>query len=292
MGRGDRDSVPSRAGRPGSCICRTLGAQAQQSDGDKRLRLACARRSCDPGRLVDFISPAMLIARRSPMSLSSRSFCTTDDSNSPWFTAAGNIAGRHGDEPRVGRVRRYRVARAKARFSPSAPGPCRFTQADGEPGGDVRSRCRWRSRYCCWSSCSLIRTFSSRSSRACTCRFSALGILWQSFRHRVDNVDFDVYKRDARDLTPAASPTVGSPQARPFESGEGRDITRCDSTPDCVDEAQLLAGHASLAASLSQSPSSISSIGISQLGAYRLNGTTFAKGTAAGFLRRALLGGR
>jgi hypothetical protein len=40
-----------------------------------------------------------------------------------------------------------------------------------------------------------------------------LGLLWLSYRNRGDKVDFDVYKRDARDSTAVDSTTIGSPQA-------------------------------------------------------------------------------
>jgi hypothetical protein len=43
-------------------------------------------------------------------------------------------------------------------------------------------------------------------------QIAALVMLWPVYRYRVDKVDFDVYKPDARDSTAAASTTIHSPQ--------------------------------------------------------------------------------
>ena len=43
------------------------------------------------------------------------------------------------------------------------------------------------------------------------CQGVALASLWPLYSYRVDKVDFDVYRRDARDSTPDASPRVSSP---------------------------------------------------------------------------------
>jgi hypothetical protein len=40
----------------------------------------------------------------------------------------------------------------------------------------------------------------------------ALALIWPSYRYRSDKVDFDGYRRDARDSTAAASTTVDSAQ--------------------------------------------------------------------------------
>ena len=43
------------------------------------------------------------------------------------------------------------------------------------------------------------------------CQGVALALLWPLYSYRVDKVDFDVYKRDARDSTPDASARISSP---------------------------------------------------------------------------------
>jgi hypothetical protein len=80
--------------------------------------------------------------------------------------------------------------------------------------------------------------------------------------------------------------------SRPFMSGWDATSRPCDSTPHCVDKAQLLAGDASPSAWRLTGRCVDKSLNISQLSAHRLNGTTFANGTVAGLLRRPLLGGR
>ena len=117
----------------------SLGPQAPRSDGESS-RPACARRSCDRGELVDFVSPAMLIVAALTnvafiaFVLYYRAF------RIPLVHCGGEYRRRHGDEPRACRVPRYRVARAKARFSPSAPRPPRVDQAGGGPDGHAEYR--------------------------------------------------------------------------------------------------------------------------------------------------------
>jgi putative effector of murein hydrolase len=43
------------------------------------------------------------------------------------------------------------------------------------------------------------------------CQGSALALLWPFYSYRVDKIDFDVYRRDARDLTSDASARISSP---------------------------------------------------------------------------------
>jgi amino acid transporter len=43
------------------------------------------------------------------------------------------------------------------------------------------------------------------------CQGIALASLWYNYSYRVDQVDFDVYKRDAHDSTPDASARISSP---------------------------------------------------------------------------------
>jgi len=42
------------------------------------------------------------------------------------------------------------------------------------------------------------------------CQGVALASLWPSYSYRVDEVDFDVYKRDAQDSTPDVSASMSS----------------------------------------------------------------------------------
>jgi len=43
------------------------------------------------------------------------------------------------------------------------------------------------------------------------CQGSAVALLWPLYSYRVDKIDFDVYRRDAEDSTPDASPRISSP---------------------------------------------------------------------------------
>jgi hypothetical protein len=44
------------------------------------------------------------------------------------------------------------------------------------------------------------------------CLGGALALLWPLYNYRVDNVDFDVYRQDARDSTPDAPARISAPQ--------------------------------------------------------------------------------
>lgn len=115
----------------------------------------------------------------------------------PWFTAAGNIAGA------MCMLTVFALSLAFALFS-SRPDPYQRTQ-------DHRESLKSVVRYTFWSCIAVpvlltaILLFKAWDPDAYEpavvslfCQAFALPLLWSTFRYRVENIDFDVYREDAR----------------------------------------------------------------------------------------------
>lgn len=148
-------------------------------------------------QLTDFVSPGSLIA----LVLVNAAFIAFlifyRGFGFPWFTAAGNIAGA------AFMLTVFVSSLAFALFS-GRPDPYQRTQ-------DHRDWLKSLVQYTYWSCIAvpvlvsamlLFKAWNTGAYQPAVmslfCQAFALPLLWSTFRHRVENIDFDVYREDAR----------------------------------------------------------------------------------------------
>ena len=161
-------------------------------------------------RLVDFASPALLIVAAATNVAFIAFVLYYRRFGFPWFTAAGNIAG---------------VAFMLLALSVAVGITFRARKSDPYQANEDRHKIMklvvQQGLGLCITVPVLVTvqlviklydpTFLEPVIASLFVQGVAVAILWPSYRYRVDQHDFDVYRRDARDSTPDASARIGSP---------------------------------------------------------------------------------
>jgi MFS family permease len=161
-----------------------------------------------PRRLFDFVSPAMLVVT----ALTNVAFIAFllyyRRFEFAWFTAAGNIAG---------------VALMLLLFSAAVgialhgPRPDPY-QAHQDRHNSIKLMVHLALAACIAMPVLITATliikrfdpdFLEPVIASLYCQGAALALLWPLYRYRVDNIDYDVYRRDVEDSTPDASARAG-----------------------------------------------------------------------------------
>jgi hypothetical protein len=164
-----------------------------------------------PRRLLDFVSPvtlgvaALTNAAFIGFVLYYRHF------EFPWFTAAGNIAGA---------TLMLLVFAAVIGIALRGPRPDPY-QAHQDRSDLIRLLVKQALAFCIAipvlnTAQLIIKLFDPEFLEpviaSLYCLGGALALLWPLYNYRVDNVDFDVYRQDARDSTPDAPARISAPQ--------------------------------------------------------------------------------
>jgi hypothetical protein len=163
-----------------------------------------------PRRLVDFVSPNMLVVA----ALSNVAFIVFllyyRRFEFPWFTAAGNIAG-------VAFV--FLLFSAAVGVALLGPRPDPY-QAHQDRRTVIQLVVRQALAFCIAYPVLVTAQLTGKLFDPGTfepviaslfCQGTALALLWPLYSFRVDSLNFDVYRSDAQDATPDASARISSP---------------------------------------------------------------------------------
>jgi MFS family permease len=180
--------------------------KAMQKAPPPRVRTTELRRR----RLLDFVSPGMLVVA----ALTNVAFIAFvlyyRRFEFPWFTAAGNI---------VGVAVMLLVFAAVLGIALRGPRPDPY-QAHQDRSNVIRLVVKQALAFCIaipvlTTAQLIIKLFDPDLLEpviaSLYCQGGALALLWPLYSYRVDKVDFDVYRQDARESTPDASARISSP---------------------------------------------------------------------------------
>jgi MFS family permease len=161
-------------------------------------------------RLVDFVSPAMLVVA----ALTNAAFIIFvlyyRRFEFPWFTAAGNIAGV---------TVMLIVFAAAVGVALHAPRPDPY-QAQRDRSDLIRLLVKQALSFCIvlpllTTANLILKLFDPELLEpviaSLVCQGAAVALLWPHYSYRVDKVDFDVYREDVQDSTPDPSARTSSP---------------------------------------------------------------------------------
>jgi hypothetical protein len=159
-------------------------------------------------RLVDFVSPALLVVAALTYVAFVAFVLYYRRFEFPWFTAAGNIVG-------VTVMFVMFAALIGITLRGRKPDPY---QAHQDRRNWIKLVVRQALAFCIVTPVLIMVNLIIKSFdpdylepvfATLFCQGSALALLWPLYSYRPDNVDFDVYRRDAQDSPPDASARIG-----------------------------------------------------------------------------------